>query len=282
MLKTILFVILLSAITMVLTTVFQPLSLIQSLAEEQPKQTQPNDNQTCHTFAQTGFTACGRFLAYWYKYGGLQVFGYPVGIPLKEISPADGKEYLVQYFERAVFELHPENQPPYDVLQSQLGREKYQRLYPFGTSGLGEEGVVRDPQPEMNMSKQLRPGIYVKLMRDSQAAITGLSTENCGLEMTWVLQIENRSNAPFVATLDTANLRMLDSTGKSYPPTRECGGMPTTPYSGSFGQPNRLAPGEGQRGTIAFQVRDIPMSASYFQLKVSISGAPVEFRYVLP
>ncbi len=276
-----LLLILVSAVTMVLTTVFQPLSLIQSIAQSQTVQVQSDDNQTCQSFTQTGFNVCGRFLAYWYKYGGLQVFGYPVGIPLKETSSANGKEYLVQYFERAEFELHPENQPPFDVLLSQLGREKYQRLYPYGTSGVGI-GVVGDPQPEMNLSKQLRPGIYVKLLRESQAAITGLYTGNCGLEMTWVLQVENRSNASFVATLDNKNLKMLDSTGKSYPPTRECRGAPINPYSGSFGQPNRLAPGEEQRGTIAFPVHDIPMSASYFQLKVSFSDAPIEFRYILP
>ena len=40
--------------------------------------------------------------------------------------------YKVQYFERAVFEYHPENQPPYNVLLSQLGtfrhRDKYGAL----------------------------------------------------------------------------------------------------------------------------------------------------------
>ena len=33
----------------------------------------------------------------------------------------NGQAYTVQYFERAVFEHHPENQPPYDVLLSLLG-----------------------------------------------------------------------------------------------------------------------------------------------------------------
>jgi C-terminal peptidase prc len=35
----------------------------------------------------------------------------------------------VQYFERAVFEYHPENQAPYDVLLSQLGTTRYKALY---------------------------------------------------------------------------------------------------------------------------------------------------------
>jgi hypothetical protein len=35
----------------------------------------------------------------------------------------------VQYFERAVFELHPENAAPFDVLLSQLGTFRYQAKY---------------------------------------------------------------------------------------------------------------------------------------------------------
>jgi hypothetical protein len=31
----------------------------------------------------------------------------------------------VQYFERARFEYHPENQPPYDVLLGLLGRQLF-------------------------------------------------------------------------------------------------------------------------------------------------------------
>jgi phosphate ABC transporter phosphate-binding protein len=36
---------------------------------------------------------------------------------------------LIQYFERAVFEYHPENQPPYNVLLAQLGRFRYDAFY---------------------------------------------------------------------------------------------------------------------------------------------------------
>jgi hypothetical protein len=48
----------------------------------------------------------------------------------------------VQYFERAVFEFHPENQPPHDVLLSQLGTFRFKTKYPSGDpSGDGQ------PQP---------------------------------------------------------------------------------------------------------------------------------------
>jgi hypothetical protein len=78
-------------------------------------------NGDCQTFPQTGHNVCGQFLAYWKGHGGLAQQGYPISEEFIETSDLNGKPYTVQYFERAVFELHPENQPPYDVLLSQLG-----------------------------------------------------------------------------------------------------------------------------------------------------------------
>ena len=51
--------------------------------------------------------------------------GYPLSDEFIENSDLDGKPYTVQYFERAVLEFHPENQAPYNVLLSQLGRFRY-------------------------------------------------------------------------------------------------------------------------------------------------------------
>ncbi len=47
------------------------------------------------------------------------------------MSPTDGKSYTVQYFERAVFERHPENAgTPFAVLLSQLGTFQYAARHP--------------------------------------------------------------------------------------------------------------------------------------------------------
>ena len=81
------------------------------------------------TFAETGHTVKGIFLAYWTTHGGLAQQGYPISELIAEVSPLDGKSYTVQYFERAVFEYHPENQPPFDVLLSQLGTFRYKAQY---------------------------------------------------------------------------------------------------------------------------------------------------------
>ena len=59
--------------------------------------------------------------------------GYPITDEFQEKSEADGKVYTVQYFERAVFELHSENKPPYDVLLSLLGRFRFESKYGPGS-----------------------------------------------------------------------------------------------------------------------------------------------------
>src|SRR5438874_13578588 len=81
----------------------------------------PAEQANCQTFPETGKSVCGRFLSYWREHGGLAQQGYPISGEFPERSEIDGKTYTVQYFERAVFEVHPENRPPYDVLLSLLG-----------------------------------------------------------------------------------------------------------------------------------------------------------------
>ncbi|HKP53758.1 MAG TPA: alpha/beta fold hydrolase [Chloroflexia bacterium] len=84
------------------------------------------------TFPETGKTVRGLFLSYWEKNGGLAQQGFPISELMSEVSDLDGKTYTVQYFERAVFEYHPENKAPYDVLLSQLGTFQYRKKYPNG------------------------------------------------------------------------------------------------------------------------------------------------------
>ncbi|MGN6810375.1 MAG: hypothetical protein ACTHMP_05840 [Thermomicrobiales bacterium] len=73
-------------------------------------------------FLETGHNVPADFAAYWDANGGLAQFGYPLSEVIKE-TLEDGKTYDVQYFERARFERHPENQPPYNVLLGQFGRK---------------------------------------------------------------------------------------------------------------------------------------------------------------
>src|SRR5215213_7154617 len=75
----------------------------------------------CRVFAETGHAVCGALLATW-QAGGLNLDGDPsindneslalFGLPLSDATAergGDGQFYIVQWFERARFELHPEN-----------------------------------------------------------------------------------------------------------------------------------------------------------------------------
>jgi hypothetical protein len=86
-------------------------------------------------FPETNHFIKGRFRQYWEQNGGLPQQGYPISDEMLEVSGTDGKTYLVQYFERAVFELHPENQAPNDVLLSLLGVFEYKNKYAGGVQG---------------------------------------------------------------------------------------------------------------------------------------------------
>jgi hypothetical protein len=90
---------------------------------------QPNSEADSILFDQTGHRLGGAFLQYWREHGGLMQQGYPISDEFTEISPMDGKPYIVQYFERAVFEYHPENDPANQVLLSQLGAFRYRAKY---------------------------------------------------------------------------------------------------------------------------------------------------------
>jgi hypothetical protein len=89
----------------------------------------------CRSFAETQHSLCGEFKAYWEQHGlefdgqpgssdaeSLALFGLPISEPQQEMGE-DGIVRTVQWFERARFEHHPHNPPPYDVLLGRLGTE---------------------------------------------------------------------------------------------------------------------------------------------------------------
>ncbi len=101
------------------------------------------------TFVETGKTMIGLFYNYWNSNGGLPQQGFPISDLMREVSDLNGKPYTVQYFERAVFEYHPEEKPPYNVLLSQLGTFQYKKKYPNGASNQtpnNEPGSILFPQ----------------------------------------------------------------------------------------------------------------------------------------
>ena len=95
------------------------------------------DTGGCTVFRETGFAVCGKFLTAFRAHGlqldqkagfdpaeSIALFGLPISDAQVE-TLSDGREYLVQWFERSRFEFHPENPAPYDVLFGLLGNEDY-------------------------------------------------------------------------------------------------------------------------------------------------------------
>lgn len=95
--------------------------------------------RTPRYFADTGFWVQGAFREYWETHGGLYIFGYPI------TSTFDDDGIYRQYFERAIFEYHPEHAgTEYEVLLMRLGAIR--------TEGREAEApfVPLDTQPDEN------------------------------------------------------------------------------------------------------------------------------------
>jgi hypothetical protein len=141
----------------------------------------PRSNATpgCRYFPETGHNLCGEILAAWRARGleidgqpgkseseSLALFGLPLSDPQVEML-SDGRQYVVQWFERARFELHPEHAPPYNVLLGLLGVELRTPLpptpMPTGTptsTPLLTATPTRTPRPDPQPSPTARPYPY--------------------------------------------------------------------------------------------------------------------------
>jgi hypothetical protein len=123
-----------------------------------PPTSPPPPGAECATFAETGKTVCGPFLAYWRERGGLAQQGFPLSDAFEETSTVDGRTYTVQYFERAVFEHHPEYAgTPYEVLLSLLGGERLRAEYPNGTPTNAAPPPSAPPSPTPRPSPSPSP-----------------------------------------------------------------------------------------------------------------------------
>jgi uncharacterized cupredoxin-like copper-binding protein len=158
-----------------------------------PRADGPRDN--CLYFEETQQNVCDELMTAWLVEGidlnedgisgnsfeeSLALFGAPISGEMLEVL-GDGQEYTVQYFERARFERHPQNEPPFNVLLGLLGREVL-----FGGGIRVEDGValVRvGVQGEEWLFDQeqlgpLVPGQQVRLTFDNSSTV---------FEHNWVL-----------------------------------------------------------------------------------------------
>jgi hypothetical protein len=105
---------------------------------------QPTGNERC--FAATGYCIDGRIREYWEQNGGLEVFGLPI-TPL-QTETIEGQAIQFQWFERNRLELHPENEPPFNVLLGRLGAVSLDRggyLFPWPSGQVAGTPLAASP-----------------------------------------------------------------------------------------------------------------------------------------
>lgn len=235
-------------LTLVLAEVFHPLAAIRSLAQGD-----------CRTFKETGKTVCGKFLTYWEGHGGLAQQGFPLSNSFQEKSDLDGKTYTVQYFERAVFEDHPEDQPPYDVLLSQLGTFQFQRKYPNG-----------DPSPPFATPTTVQAGDFHVL--DPAIRIKGAYV---------IVSGAIRYNGTATLINPEIDVTIVDKAGKEID-TVPCCALVTLVTPGSLiPYRNELTDADGAMDNVHIEVKVAPASASDFNFYTS-DWAVSQSQLVLP
>jgi hypothetical protein len=87
-------------------------------------------------FAETNHAIAGEFLRYWQRRGGLERFGFPIGPELLD----NGR--IVQYFERARFEYHPEDMPGFFRGQERYTGYNLDTLFEVRLSDVGRQAAV--------------------------------------------------------------------------------------------------------------------------------------------
>lgn len=106
---------------------------------------QAAEGQQC--FAETGKCFNPLFYTYWQEHGGLAINGYPLSDELVQ-NLENGQPYTVQYFERARFEYHPENDSDNQILLGQFGRQ----LHPADPPIAQQPGATFFPQTGHNVT----------------------------------------------------------------------------------------------------------------------------------
>lgn len=204
-------------------------------------------DDTCQTFNQTGKQVCGRFLEYWQTNGGLAQQGLPLSDAFQEKSDIDGKTYTVQYFERAVFEAHPENQRPYDVLLSLLGTEKFKAKYPNGP------GASPAPAPTAST-----PGAYPRTANGQGFRLTVYEVKDPGPTGQYDFQKPKAGNRFIAVDLSiTATVSEGISANRFYAKLKTDTNRDYM-YGSSVPEPNlalgTVQPNETSRGWITFEI----------------------------
>jgi len=177
----------------------------------------------CRFFAETGHNVCGAILAAW-RASGLEFDGKKgkseaeslalLGLPLSdaETETIEGKDYSVQWFERARFELHPENQPPYDVLLGRLGAEVRNGSTRYALPGntVFPEGIAYQPSSGTYFVSSNTDGTIFRGTLREPAATVFLPPGGDGRTSATGLKVDSRGRL-FVSGAATGQMFVYDA-----------------------------------------------------------------------
>ena len=234
------------------------------------------DTGGCRIFAETSHAVCGDILTAWRSNGlqldtnpavseaeSLALFGLPIsGVQTETLG--DGKQYQVQWFERARFELHPQNPAPYNVLLGLLGNEDQAfRTRPTATPKpkATPQPTVNPFVPEANLNRR-RGGMPAGFWTTTSEGITFAAgsfryqsqigywtATNAKKYVIVAITIRNdRPRGSSSVLYNNFNFTLIDLEGRSYSHATETYGMPD--YQSS----TDVYPGTRAGGAIAFEI----------------------------
>jgi len=145
------------------------------LYQEGQKLIVPSNFPACRYFAESGNSVCYAFLDFFDKHGGVTQFGYPIsGFEIHE-------DWIVQYFQSARFEWHPENSPGKRVVVSDLGYRYFNHR--------GEDPRHLNPVGEIN-------DIIVPVLRLRPRAFVSSAILPMGEKQTLYVIVQDQSLRP--------------------------------------------------------------------------------------
>ena len=178
----------------------------------------------CRFFPETGHNVCGAILAAWRASGlefdgkrgkseaeSLALFGLPLSDAQTETI--EGKDYSVQWFERARFELHPENQSPYNVLLGRLGAEvsSGSMRYVLPGDAVFPEGIAYQPSSGAYFVSSTTDGSILRGTLRDAAATVFLPAGGDGRTTATGLKVDSRGRL-FVSGAGTGQMFVYDAT----------------------------------------------------------------------
>jgi hypothetical protein len=162
----------------------------------------PPNFPACRTFQETGKQVCYAFLDFFEANGGAAQFGYPIS----NFEIQDG--LIVQYFQRARFEWHPELPHQQRVTLTDLGRRYFHKVNEDPDLLLPEDWKapgVDAPQPIVNLRVRAFPQQAVVPQSGAQTIYIIVQDQNLlpipGAQVTLVIKLASGDQRVIVPEL---------------------------------------------------------------------------------